>query len=218
MRAIRVWDLPTRIVHWALAAAFLFSWCAAKWHNFSAHRISGLVVLGLVTFRLIWGVVGSDTARFTHFVRGPRAAWTYARTLPARAAEAAYGHNPLGGWSVVAMLLALIAQVGLGLFAVDTDGLESGPLSDYVGFDTGRRAAHLHHLSFNILLALVALHVAAVAFYALWKRRNLVLPMITGRMSGAEAQPGGFAGLARASIVAAVAAATTWLVSRGLKF
>ena len=217
MRTVRVWDAPTRIVHWALVLAFLFSWGAAEYHNYGPHRISGYVVLGLLIFRLIWSVAGSDTARFRHFVRGPSAVWTYARGLPDRAVAAAYGHNPLGGWSVVAMLLALIVQVGLGLFAVDIDGLESGPLADYVDFDTGRRAATLHHLSFKLLLALVALHVAAVLFYALWKRRDLVMPMLTGRMASTDGEPGGFASGRRALVVAIVAAAVAWFVANGLR-
>lgn len=216
MRAVRVWDAPTRIVHWALAAAFLFSWGAAEYHNYGPHRASGYVVLALLAFRLMWGVVGSDTARFAGFVRGPRAVFGYVRMLPRRAVDAAYGHNPLGGWSVVAMLLALIVQVGLGLFAVDIDGLESGPLADYVSFDAGRWAAKLHHRSFNVLLALVALHVAAVLFYALWKRRNLVMPMITGRMVSDAAEPGRFVGPGRAAAVALVAVLIAWFVARGL--
>ena len=216
-RTIRVWDLPTRIVHWGLVLGVAFSWAATRWHNYAAHRASGYVILGLVVFRLIWGFVGSDTSRFSTFLRGPAAMWDYARTLPARATKSAYGHNPLGAWSVVALLAALIAQVTLGLFAVDIDGLESGPLSDYVDFDTGRWAAHLHHRVFNVLIALIALHVAAVLFYALWKRRNLVLPMITGRMDSEAGPPGGFAGWGRALIVAATAAGCAWLVSRGLK-
>ncbi len=214
MRSVKVWDAPTRIVHWALAAAFLFSWGGAEYEKYGPHKVSGYIVLGLLVFRLIWGFVGSDTARFSHFLRGPGTAWAYARGRT----SAAYGHNPLGGWSVVAMLLALVVQVGLGLFAIDVDGLESGPLADYVDFDTARAAAKLHHKSFNVLLALVALHVAAVLFYALWKRRNLVMPMISGRMASDDAEPARFVGLGRAVIVAAIAAATAWFVARGLKF
>lgn len=217
MRQVRVWDVPTRIVHWGLAIAFPFSWAAAEWDNWPAHRASGYVILGLLIFRVIWGFAGSDTSRFGTFLRGPGAVFTYARSLPSRAASAAYGHNPLGGWSVALMLLALIVQVGLGVVAVDTDGLESGPLADYVSFETGRWASKLHHQLFNVLLALVALHVAAVAFYALWKRRNLVTAMITGRMTSDEAQPGGFAPASRAVAVAVVAGAIAWFVSTGLK-
>lgn len=213
----RVWDAPTRIVHWLLVASVAFSWWSAEAHHLDWHRASGLFVLLLLLFRLIWGFAGSDTARFAKFVRGPAATWRYARTLPGRAAEAAVGHNPLGGWSIVAMLLALIAQVGLGLFAVDEDGLESGPLSDLVSYEAGRQAAHLHHASFDILLVLIGLHVAAILFYALYKRRDLIGPMITGRARLTMAEPLRFASAARAGIVLLVAAALTWWVANGLK-
>lgn len=217
MTRVRVWDLPTRIFHWALVLAIAFAWGATRWHNYAAHRAAGYTILGLLVFRIIWGFVGSDTSRFTNFVKGPAAAWRYARSLPARVSDEAYGHNPLGAWSVVLMLLALVAQVGLGLFTVDTDGLESGPLSDYVDFDTGRLAAHWHHRMFNVVLALIVLHVAAVLFYAIWKRRNLVKPMITGWMESTLAKSGRFAGLGRAAIVAVIAAGAAWFVSKGLK-
>lgn len=215
---MRVWDGPTRIVHWALVAGVAFSWWSAEAHRLDWHRASGLFVLMLLLFRLVWGFVGSDTARFARFMRGPAVTWRYARTLPDRAAEAAVGHNPLGGWSIVAMLLALIAQVGLGLFAIDEDGLESGPLSDLVSYEAGRQAAGLHEASFNILLALIVLHVAAILFYALYKRRDLIGPMITGhaRLDGGT-KPLRFASWLRALLVAAGAAAVAWFVANGAR-
>lgn len=214
----RVWDAPTRIVHWLLVAGVAFSWWSAEAHHFDWHRISGLFVLLLLLFRLIWGFVGSDTARFSKFLRGPAATWRYARTLPDRAAETAVGHNPLGGWSIVAMLLALVAQVGLGLFAVDMDGLESGPLSDLVSYEAGRQAAEIHEAAFNVLMALIALHVVAILFYAVYKRRDLVRPMITGRARIDAAEPLRFSSAARALVAMAVAATVTWFVANGLKF
>jgi len=93
------------------------------------------------------------------------------------------GHNPLGALSVIAILLALAAQVGLGLFATDTDGLESGPLSRYVSYEFSRAAGELHEDAFNILLLLIILHVAAIAFYLVVKRINLIGPMVTGSWS-----------------------------------
>ncbi len=170
-----VWDLPTRLFHWLLAALILFSWWSRHDH-LDWHRLSGFAIAGLLVFRLWWGVAGGATARFAGFLKGPRGVWAYLRG----GGHAGVGHNPLGGWSVAAMLLALMVQVGLGLFSVDQDGFESGPLARYVSFDAGRAAAGAHEVVFNILLALIVLHLAAVGWYAVGGR-NLVGPMITGK-------------------------------------
>jgi cytochrome b len=205
--------LPTRAVHWLLALLIPFSWWSAHSDHLPWHRLSGYTILGLLIFRLIWGVVGSPTARFSRFLRGPRAIVAYLRGR----LSPAIGHNPLGGWSVAAMLAALAVQLTLGLFSVDEDSLEAGPLSRFVSFDTGRAIAHLHHIGFWVLLALIALHLSAIAVYAL-RRRNLVTPMITGTTlldRGAEA-PALAAGW-RVAPAAAVAAALTWFVARGFR-
>jgi cytochrome b len=129
--------------------------------------------------------LGSDTARFSHFLKGPRAIVAY---LSKGRDGASAGHNPLGGWSVLALLLLLIVQATLGLFAIDVDGIEAGPLSAFVDFDTARWAAKTHHLVFNVMAGLIALHLAAIAFYALFRRENLIGPMFTGRKALAEGQ------------------------------
>ena len=213
----RLWDAPTRLVHWALVALIGFSWWSAEAHHMDWHRLSGYAVLGLLAFRLIWGFVGSGTSRFASFVRGPRATLAYARTLASRVHTAAPGHNPLGAWSVLAILAALAAQVGTGLFAVDVDGLESGPLSDRVSFEVGRQAAEWHELSFTALQALVVLHLAAIAFYAVYKRADLVRPMVTGRRRFETDPRLAFAPAWRAALVAALAAALAWFVAKGLR-
>lgn len=178
---VRVWDLPIRLFHWLLVALLGFSWWSGEQHAMEWHRLSGYLILALLLFRIYWGLVGSRTARFAHFVRGPRVALAYARTLGKRDYVAATGHNPIGGWSVVAMLATLVTMVTAGLFAVDVDGLESGPLADYISFDQGRFAAHVHGFVFNVVLALVALHVAAILFYLVRLRHDLIGPMLTGR-------------------------------------
>ena len=136
-RAAPLWDVPVRAFHWLLIALIAFSWWSGENHEMEWHRTSGYAILALVVFRLFWGLAGGRTARFARFVRGPRAVIAYVRG----GAGAAPGHNPLGGWSVVAMLATVAAMVTAGLFAVDVDGLESGPLADYVTFDQGRMAA-----------------------------------------------------------------------------
>jgi len=131
-------------------------------------------------------------------------------------APAALGHNPLGALSVLALLATLAGQIGLGLFAVDEDGLESGPLSYLVSFDTARTAAAIHHKLFWGLVALIALHIAAIAYYLLVRKRNLVTPMITGRGPGDGAEPR----IARwwlAAQIAVAAGAAAWFVASGLK-
>lgn len=176
----RVWDLPTRIFHWVLVALLGFSWWSGETHRMEWHQYSGIAVCGLVIFRILWGFFGTSTSRFAHFLKGPRAIWSYVRPADSSARSDALGHNPLGGWSVIALLMLVCVQVVSGLFAVDVDGIESGPLSYLVDFDQGRFAAEVHEVSFNLLMALVVLHVLAVLFYLLVKRRNLTWVMVTG--------------------------------------
>lgn len=153
------------------------------------HRYSGYTMLGLLVFRIYWGLAGSSTARFARFVGSPRAVLEQLR-LRRDQRTRLVGHTPLGSWSVVAMLLSIATQVTLGLFATDIDGLESGPLSHLVSFDVGRAFAEAHELSFDVLIALVALHVLAILFYLLYDRNNLVSAMLSGRkrLDGAPSQ------------------------------
>ena len=172
---VRIWDLPTRLFHWLLVGLIAFSWWTAEEHHDDLHIWSGIAVLTLLIFRILWGFFGSSTARFASFVRGPKAVFGY---LQGR--WRGIGHNPLGALSVVVLILLVAAQVALGLFASDEDGLMQGPLAGLVGFDASEAAAELHDDLFDVLLVLIGLHVAAVLFY--WMRgRNLVRPMITGR-------------------------------------
>lgn len=178
---LRIWDAPTRMFHWSLVVLIAGAWWTEQQRMLDVHRLFGHVLLALVLFRLVWALIGSSTSRFGSFLRSPAAVYGYARRELFRKNAAQHaGHNPVGGWSIGAMLLVLLAQSLSGLFAVDVDGLESGPLSWLVSFDTGRLAAWLHEQTFNLLLALIALHLAAVAFHGLVKRDNLVTPMITG--------------------------------------
>ena len=125
-RAVKVWDIPTRLFHWLLVALFAFSWWSAENDEMAWHYRSGIVLVSLLVFRVIWGFVGGSTARFARFVKSPGKVLAYLRQQDA---APPLGHNPVGGYSVVALLLALIVQTGTGLFATDIDGLESGPLS-----------------------------------------------------------------------------------------
>jgi cytochrome b len=210
----RVWDIPIRTVHWLLAILIAFSWWSAKSDHLSWHRMSGYFILGLLVFRLLWGFVGSPTARFARFLKGPGAVAAYVRGR----APTPVGHNPLGGWSVLALLTVTAVQVGLGLFSVDEDSIEAGPLSSLVSFDAGRAIAHLHHRLFWVLVGLIVLHLAAIAVYAL-QGKNLVKPMVTGiaLVASRTAVPP-LARPWRAIPVAAVALGVAWFLAHGLKF
>jgi len=216
----RIWDLPVRLFHWLLVALIAFSWWSGENHDMERHRQSGYAILFLLVFRLFWGFAGSRTARFAQFVRSPAVVLAYIRTMGARSGRLSDGHNPLGGWSVVAMLGVLVAMVVAGLFTVDIDGLESGPLADWISFDQGRTAAELHEAIFSAILVLVALHIAAIAFYRLVKRQNLVRPMITGTLPAGQAAAGGDVRWSPllALVGVMLAGAVTWAVTTGFRF
>ncbi len=180
LKPTAVWDLPVRLFHWLLVALILVAWLSAG-KSMTVHSLAGYSVIALVVFRLWWGLVGSSTARFSSFVRGPRAILSYLRHMGERTPGQSPGHNPVGAISVLALLALVLIQTSTGLFSVDVDGLESGPLSAWVSFDMGRQFAHIHEFAFRILQVLVGVHIAAILYYAIWKRENLVGPMITGR-------------------------------------
>jgi cytochrome b len=170
-----VWDLPVRLFHWVLAGLVAFSWWSAEYGHTDWHIWSGLAILTLLIFRLLWGFVGSSTARWSSFVRGPASVAAHLRGR-----WNGIGHTPLGALSVVAILLALSVQVGLGLIAEDEDGIYTGPLYRLVSIDTSDKARDLHELWFNVILGLLALHVTAIVVYR-FKGKKLTKPMITGR-------------------------------------
>ena len=210
---VAVWDWPVRIVHWSLVPLIGFSWWSAEEGDLVWHMRSGLVILGLLIFRLLWGLFGSSTARFAGFVRGPStiAAFVAGRYVPG------VGHNPLGALSVIALLLALGVQLGLGLVATDTDmGLDSGPLSHLVSAATSKWAGEVHHDFFNILLVLIGLHLTAIGWY-LARRDNLVAPMLRGWRPGVG-QGVRYAPAWRAVAAMAAAALSVWAVYDGLRF
>ena len=210
---VRLWDLPIRIVHWSFVLLIPASWATYKMGEMWWHMRLGYLMIAILLFRLLWGLVGSSTARFTSFVKGPRAIAAYLR---GERDAPAIGHNPLGALSVLLLLALLILQVSLGLFSQDTDGIEAGPLSFHVAYETADSAREWHELVFNLILAAIALHVAAILYYLLAKRENLVGPMVTGRKTvpaGVEAPV--MASPWKALICAAVALAITWWISLG---
>ena len=190
VRMVRIWDRPTRIFHWVLVVLFVVCFMSGRNGRFDIHVPAGQALLVLVAARILWGFAGSASSRFRAFLRPMREITAYLPTLAKRSPGGHPGHNPLGGLSVAAMLLTLLVQASLGVFAVDVDGLHEGPLSFLVSYTAARRAAELHGLVVDALLVLVGLHLAAVAFYWLYKRENLVKPMLTGRASLPSGTPG----------------------------
>ncbi len=176
---VRVWDWPVRLTHWLFVCCLAVSWWSAEQRAMEWHRYSGYALLGLLIFRIYWGFAGSSSARFSTFVRGPNRVIAYLRDSREQHQHA--GHNPLGGWSVAAMLILMLSQVFIGLFVSDVDGLESGPLSHLVSFDASRTLAEIHEVVFNVILGLVGLHIAAILFYLFAKRDNLIGAMLTGK-------------------------------------
>jgi len=217
-RPTPLWDGPTRIFHWSLAILIVTAWLSAE-KSMEVHRLSGYAIIGLLVFRLWWGVAGGSTARFSSFVRGPSATLSYMRGMLSRKPGETAGHNPVGALSVLLLLAAVGATALLGLYATDIDGIESGPLSDRVDFDTGRLFSERHELAFRAVQVLVVLHLAAIVFYGVWKRENLVRPMVTGsRLFSGPATALRKAPLWSLAFGVALAAGVAWAVSKGFHF
>ena len=206
---VPIWDLPTRMFHWVLAGLVGFSWWTAETHRDDLHIWSGIAILTLLIFRILWGFVGSSTARFANFVRGPRAVFGYLR-----GDWRGIGHNPLGAISVIALLGLLIVQVGLGLISSDEDGLVEGPLAPLVSYATSDWAVDLHEDLFNVLLAFIGLHLAAILFYRL-RGKGLIGPMVTGKGTvepGMEPMRRGKTWIAILCLIAAIGI-TRWIIA-----
>jgi cytochrome b len=191
---MRAWDLPTRLFHWSLALCICAACLSAHRGGAAAlrlHFLSGYAVLALVGFRLLWGFAGTRPARFASFVRGPGATLRYARSLLSGAAAPrpeGGGHNPLGAWSILALLAVCLLQAASGLFARD-DIASEGPLAQLASEALVDRAGAWHARCEPLLYALLSLHLAAIAFHAIFRRENLVGPMITGTRSRPAASP-----------------------------
>ncbi len=211
---MRVWDAPTRLFHWAIVLLVAFSYVCAQREWTQLHFLSGYVVLALLLFRLAWGFVGSETSRFRQFLRSPIAGLRHLAAFGKREPDTEIGHNAAGGWMVLAMLLALLVQVGSGLFS-NNDIDAKGPLAHRVSKATSDWLSGLHATSFYVLLGLVALHVVAIVAYAVFKRHDLLRAMVTGkkRLPANLRQPR-FASPVLAAAILAVAAGAVWLLVR----
>ncbi len=207
MREVPVWDLPIRVFHWALVAAITGSVVTIQLHWMAQHALFGYAILTLVIWRVLWGFLGSENARFSHFLKGPGPVLAHLGHILTRKPDRETSHNALGGWAVAALLVLLGAQATTGLFAND-DILFRGPLARTVGKDMSDTITGWHYTIKTLLLAMLALHVAAAVFYRVWLRHRLVEAMVTGRKDlPADVQPPRLAGVGRALLLLLLSAA-----------
>ena len=176
-KTVRVWDLPVRLFHWALALSIVLGIIFVKigGNAIEWHAYCGYITLTLVMFRIIWGFVGSWHARFLNFVPSPKRLIAYLRGQT----DGGLGHNPLGAFSVLALLFVVLIQALTGLFA-DDDIFFQGPLAKYASNSTVAFLTSVHHFNQYIIFALIGLHLLAIVYYLLVKKDNLIKPMITG--------------------------------------
>ena len=193
-KKVRVWDLPVRLFHWTLVILLVTSYFSGRaggdWMKL--HFWSGYTILTLLLFRIAWGFVGSTTARFSHFVKGPAAWFVYLKDLLTGRHTYDVGHNPVGGIMVLVLIFAVLAQAVAGLFSADTDmGTVNGPLANSIPDKWVDRLTSFHTFWVNVIWCLVALHVLAAITYLVWKRQNLIGAMLTGHKPRADVVPTG---------------------------
>ncbi|MCU0773428.1 MAG: cytochrome b/b6 domain-containing protein [Ideonella sp.] len=217
---VRVWDLPTRLFHWALAASVVGAVASAKIGGNAMvwHFRFGYCVLALLAFRVVWGLIGGRWSRFSSFVRGPGTLWRYLRGRTSADEHLDVGHNPLGALSVLAMLGVLAAQVATGLLA-DDEIASTGPLARFVSSATSGLATYWHKdWGQWLIIGLALLHVLAIVAYAL-RGRALLPAMLGGDRALAPGTPASADGLRErlvaAVVLAACAGAVAWIVSLG---
>jgi cytochrome b len=177
---VLVWDLPTRLFHWLTVVLVLTAYVTQRlnWMNF--HARAGTALLALLLFRLFWGFLGSETARFARFVTSPRTALHHLAHVFRREPDAQIGHNPAGGWMVLLLLALLLGEVLTGILD-NNDVADAGPLTYLMPAWLANAITGLHAVLWDALLAAVVLHLAAIALYAVAKGHHLLRPMLTGR-------------------------------------
>jgi cytochrome b len=210
---MRVWDAPTRLFHWTLVVLIVVSYVAIRENWMTVHLTSGYLVLTLLLFRIVWGLIGSETSRFRSFLGNPLTGLQHLGRLHVREPDTQVGHNAACGWMVLVMLALLAVQVGTGLCAND-GGATEGPLVKYVGKQDSDWLSGIHAWNFNILLGAIILHIVAVGAYAVFKRHDLVRPMITGkkRLPAATRAPS-VAHPLKALGVLVLAGAAVWVIA-----
>lgn len=180
LRPVRVWDLPTRLFHWLVVILVAAAYASEKLNWMGWHARIGEALLALLIFRLLWGCWGSASSRFRNFVTTPGAALRHLRHVFVHEPDLQIGHNPAGGWMVLLLLALLLGETLSGLY-VNNDVADDGPFTAWMPAWAANAITALHSILWYALLAAVALHVLAIAIYAMAKGQNLLRPMITGR-------------------------------------
>jgi cytochrome b len=179
---VPIWDVFVRVFHWVLTLAFAGAWLLGKFGPgvMTWHFYLGYAVLGLIALRLVWGFIGPESARFRSYFYRPAEIVEYLRHVMERKPSYWPGHNPVGGVYVLLLLFVVAALAITGLLADPEDYVNIGPLAKYVSIETSRQAIVWHALLANLVLAMIAFHIAAIAFYQFWKHEDLVRSMFTG--------------------------------------
>ncbi len=206
MNNVKIWDIGIRVFHWALVLMIPAIWLLAEQDEVISdwaravgidldpmrwHARLGYLVAGLLVFRLLWGIFGSDTARFSQFLKSPKTVIVYLskQLRPIESHMPHIGHNPAGGWMVFALLLLMVVQVVTGLFNVDDVDFE-GPLYAFASDGVNKLMHELHEINFDLLLIAIAIHISAIVFYAVVKKDRLVPAMVSGsRMLATDVEP-----------------------------
>jgi cytochrome b len=213
MRPVKVWDVAVRLFHWAIVVLILFAWGTQEFDHMDWHVWTGYTILTLLLFRVLWGFLGSDTARFSRFIRNPVHAFAHLRRIGRREADREIGHNAAGGWMVLLMLLLIGVQAGTGLFAND-DGSTEGPLMHFVGKEQSDFLSKIHAFNFDLIEIAIVVHVLAILVYAVVKRQDLVRPMVLGtkQMPAGTPAPRLRSPVLALVLLAVAAGAVAWLV------
>lgn len=212
---MKVWDLPLRLFHWSFMVCVFGAIISGKMAQFDVHERFGLAILGLVTFRIIWGFIGSHTARFSHFIKGPSAFISAFKTMLKGQTSSEAGHSAVGGYATLALLAIPLAMALTGGFSTD-DILFDGPFYHWQP-DWAKQAGTLHHLGEKFLFLIILLHLAALAYYFFRIKKNLIPPMVTGKSASATGTPASlsagktiFGIVLLLSLVALAQSATYW--------
>lgn len=211
---VRVWDLPVRLSHWAMLILLLVQFGTGLFGLFDmrVHLWAGYALLTVLVFRILWGLFGSDSARFSRFIRGPRATLAYLRDLAEPRPAHWPGHNPVGAWSVLVLLALTLAQSVTGLFAREYGGV-AGPLADRVGRQLGRSLSDPHAWLYWLMLLWILVHVGAAFYHLLYKRENRIGPIFGNGRLPLYRDPGlRFAGVGRAWLLLAVSIAAVAVI------
>ncbi len=207
----KVWDLPIRLFHWSMLGLLVALWWTADAGEMDWHQVAAYSLMVLILFRVVWGFIGSDTARFSHFIKSPKVAINYVKTIKKQRHDV--GHNPLGGYMVLAMILVLLVQLISGLFATD-EVFTEGPLFSTVSEASAQLLTWLHKVNFNLLLVMIGMHVLAVIVHQL-RGDKLVGAMVTGyKFLPQEAESLTFSSSIKALTILSVFACTIgyWLI------